>query len=746
MIVAALTLLLLSLQNAAPFLHNVPISSSVASQHRSHRLILPSTLTLTTPKNAYAFHWETLLTLEHQEKVAEYAIKRKTWSPARLEESGMSIFGASAEPDSDLFGEKIVRIYKKGACLRDRFTRGDVLVMRQIGGPETMPRECLVVDVGKEWITVGVGPTWPSKLWEARKILGSFRVRLDRTAPQAPLRTQKSALDLIRRGKAGDAAALLADLFSSGNNTNTPIHPFFASQKLEEQTREALRKAKGATSFEPNESQEEAIVWALQRPLSLIRGPPGTGKTRTAALLISTALRVQSESAPMPRILAVTHSNGAADVLLAALIHMGVPAIRVGRPASVSANLQHRTVMALAERHPEVVDCRERARDASLSTFERSAAMHEIKRRVAEVQKLIVSTAPVVVTSCIGAYQLYEEGTGVTFPLVVLDEAAQTTEPALLCALTAARSNQLCLVGDTNQLSPTVTLTALRDTLGVSPMARLEKLGVEQRTLRVQYRMPPSLLKHPSDYFYGGLVTCADEVCEIAAPSGFPWPSKLPLVFVHVGSNLEVSHDFGGKSNPTEARLVAKVVVDLIGSGDVESNNIAVISPYSKQVQLIRSELSLQRNASSVRVGTVDSFQGQETDIVVFSCTRSNDRCEIGFLRDSRRLCVAITRARRGLIIIGDQKVLKTCRHWSALLASCTARDCVMDAKCLDLQSDRIILRVDGPVESNQIGDLTGEEESFKTLFGDQIVDDEQGLLFRSNVTTIVEKLDTKSS
>jgi superfamily I DNA and/or RNA helicase len=332
---------------------------------------------------------------------------------------------------------------------------------------------------------------------------------------------------------------------------------------------------------------------------------------------------------------------------------------------------------------------------------------------------------------------------GVTFPLVVLDEAAQTTEPALLCALTAARSNQIVLCGDTRQLSPTVTLMALRDTLGVSPMARLEKLGVEQRTLRVQYRMTPSLLKHPSDYFYGGLVTCADTVCEPAAPSGFPWPSKLPLVFIHVGSNLEKSHDFGGKSNPAEARLVAKIVVDLIAS---ENNNIAVISPYSKQVQLIRSELSLQRNTSSVRVGTVDSFQGQETDIVIFSCTRSNDRSEIGFLRDSRRLCVAISRARRGLIIIGDQKVLKTCQHWSALLASCTARDCVMDAKDLDLRSDIPVVgrRVDGPVENNQIGDLTGEDVSFETLFGDQGGDDEQDFLFRS--TAIVEELDTKSS
>jgi superfamily I DNA and/or RNA helicase len=370
--------------------------------------------------------------------------------------------------------------------------------------------------------------------------------------------------------------------------------------------------------------------------------------------------------------------------------------------------------------------------------------LYEVKRRVADVQQAIISTAPVVVTSCIGAYQLYEDGSCVTFPLVVLDEAAQTTEPALLCALTAARSNQLVLVGDTRQLPPTVTSVALRDTLGVSPMARLEKLGVGQQTLRVQYRMPPSLLKHPSDYFYGGLVACADKVCETAAPSGFPWPNKLPLVFVHVGSNREVSHDFGGKSNPAEARLVTKIVVDLIGSGDVEKQSIAVISPYSKQVQLIRSELSLQRNASSVRVGTVDSFQGQETDVVVFSCTRSNDHCEMGFLRDSRRLCVAITRARRGLIIVGDQKVLRTCRHWSALLDSCTARDCVMDAKDLDFQRDRVGLGVDGSVEKKQIGDSTGEEASFKTLFGDQDGDEELGFILSS--TRIVEELDTKSS
>jgi superfamily I DNA and/or RNA helicase len=163
------------------------------------------------------------------------------------------------------------------------------------------------------------------------------------------------------------------------------------------------------------------------------------------------------------------------------------------------------------------------------------------------------------------------------------------------------------------------------------------------------------------------------------------------LAFVHVGSNLERSHDFGGKSNPTEAKIVVDIAMGILASGDIAAKNMAIISPYAKQVQLLRSMLSSRRAAeeqdddddNDVRVGTVDSFQGQETDVVIFSSVRSNTMFELGFLRDRRRLCVAITRARRGLILVGDRPVLQACHHWAALIAHCSSYGCLMDATSL---------------------------------------------------------------
>lgn len=150
-------------------------------------------------------------------------------------------------------------------------------------------------------------------------------------------------------------------------------------------------------------------------------------------------------------------------------------------------------------------------------------------------------------------------------------------------------------------------------------MARLESSGVAERTLRVQYRMAPALLQFPSCYFYNGLVTSADAILasspSISPPEGFPWPNSQPIAFVTIGADLEELHDFGGKSNPSEAEQAVKIVLDLLSAKDVKAENIAIISPYSKQVQLIRTLLS-SRNINDIRVGTVDSFQGQETDLV----------------------------------------------------------------------------------------------------------------------------------
>jgi ATP-dependent RNA/DNA helicase IGHMBP2 len=385
------------------------------------------------------------------------------------------------------------------------------------------------------------------------------------------------------------------------------------------------------------------------------------------------------------RVLAVTHSNGAADVLLEALLKVGVPAVRIGRPASVSPNVQHRTAAAMAETHPEVVALRRAASDMKLQPYERAVAARQMQQCLLDVQKIIVNSAPVVVASCIGAHQLLmaDDSEQVQFSTVVLDEAAQTTEPALICALAAAKAKQVVLVGDTHQLPPTVTSIHLRDTLGVSPMARLEGLGLPVRTLEVQYRLPKILLQHPSAYFYNGLIKSSDTVFQGRPPKGFAWPNDQPLAFVHVGSNLECTHDFGGKSNPTEANVVVDLVVAILAGGDIAAENMAIISPYAKQVQLLRSTLSTRRGAEEVRVGTVDSFQGQETDVVIFSSVRSNNMFELGFLRDPRRLCVAITRARRGLILVGDQPVLRACHHWAALLSYCSSNGCLVNAASL---------------------------------------------------------------
>lgn len=690
--------------------------------------------------SAYWYHWNQLLVDEYQETSEQLKEKRRSWSQTRLEQSGLSIFGAYAEPDSDVLGEKIVRVVKRGELyLRDRFSKGDVLLLTPIM-PEIdpIPRECLVTDVGKDWLTVGVGPSWPKGLYEFRKHVGAYQVRMDRAAPQAPLKFQQRALELLRKGEAGEAATLMASLFAGEDNAAALAAECPTRLKvpidLDEAVQDAIKKATDAIPFKPNNSQRDAIAWALQRRISLIRGPPGTGKTRTAALLVKTALELQqslNEQDPTnrskARVLAVTHSNGAADVLLQALLQMGVPAVRLGRPAAVSAEVRHRTVIAMSEKMPDVMQLRQTVADANLDGQTRSAAAYEMKQCLADVQQMIMDSAPVVVTSCIGAHQFFDtEDKDMKFPIVVLDEAAQTTEPALVCALAASKAEQLVLVGDTRQLPPTVTSVKLQKTLGISPMARLEKSGIEEATLRVQYRMSPGLLKHPSKYFYKGLVSSAEELLrrDTSPPIGFPWPNEQPVAFVQVGNgDAEVAHNFGGKSNPAEARLVIRIVLDLLEAGTVNEDRIAVISPYAKQVQLIRSELSSSftataagKAAQNVRVGTVDSFQGQEKDVIVYSAVRSNPLNELGFLRDARRLCVAITRARRGLILVGDHNTLRSCRHWGAFLESCQDRGSMMTMADLlpvrkygepgnEEQKDDAELELERIIESMMLGD-----------------------------------------
>ena len=637
-----------------------------------------------TPEG-YALYWDSLLTTEYREQASELRERRSSWSRQRLESSGVSMFDATAEPETELYGEKIVRITKDGAeRLQEKYSNGDVLLLTATWNDRFLPRECSVCDVGNDWITCSVGPTWPPGLWEERRRPGSYSVRLDRAVPQKSLLAQRAALQLLRKGEAGEAAAILSDTFNRGEKAKESTSGLPSRFKdgvfiegavldnVEEAIQKAIDGAKSATKrFVPNKSQEKAIASALSKKISLIRGPPGTGKTRVAALLVTAALHMRDSDATAPRILAVAHSNGACDQLLETLISFGIPAIRAGRPATVGEKSRARTVTAMTETHPEVLSLRARARDPSLPAHVRSNAVAEAKRVAEAVRRTISETAPVVVASCIGASQLTQHGISVSFPLVILDEAAQTTEPALVCALAAAKAEQVVLVGDTKQLPPTVKSSSseLRHTLGRSPMARLlENGGLEQVTLSVQYRMPPAICNISATYFYDGLVSTPENYEPKPPPLGFPWPKReLPLAFVNLGEDLEVSHDSGGKSNPQEADTIVRIVLNILATKDVVGEDIAIISPYSRQADLIRGEL-LGRNIKGIKVGTVDAFQGNERDLVIISGTRSNLYSEVGFLKDPRRLCVAITRAKLAMIVVGSGTTLRASRHWRHLL------------------------------------------------------------------------------
>ena len=224
-----LTLWLLLLRGAAPLLlHPAPRAAAALSVRRTAAIQATQVSELPTspgalhsrgsPK-AYAAHWEDLLKREHREAAEELRERRSKWSRGRLEASGLAIFDATASPESDLFGEKVVRVCKEGATrLADRFSRGDILVIGpdRAGSPSWSsaashfaPRECVVISTGKDWLTVGVGRTWPRGLWEARRRPGSFGVMLERAVPQASLKAQQESLYLTRMGLAGGAAALL---------------------------------------------------------------------------------------------------------------------------------------------------------------------------------------------------------------------------------------------------------------------------------------------------------------------------------------------------------------------------------------------------------------------------------------------------------------------------------------------------------------------------------------------------------
>ena len=433
-----------------------------------------------------------------------------------------------------------------------------------------------------------------------------------------------------------------------------------------------------------NESQWQAVQFSMSaNDLAVIHGPPGTGKTTTVVEVIRQAI------AAGERVLACAPSNTAVDNLLEKLVESGVDGVRLGHPARVLKGVRSHTLDARVQHHPAQGVIADMLREAdqleqrsSRYTRVRPPRGHKSRQRQ-EARALrrqartmerkavadVLSGAQAICATVSFDFGLLE---GERFDLLVIDEACQSVEPGCWVPLRFAR--RLVLAGDHCQLPPAIlSQAAAREGFGVSLMERLvDALGPSITSqLTVQYRMHQQIMEFSSDAFYDGKLTAHCSVADHRLPD---LPSvdggavdDRPVLFLDTaGVGWEEELEPGGLSrlNPGEGRLVLDQVTTLCDAG-VHPRDIAVIAPYAAQVRWLRHHAEQEQ----LEVDTVDGFQGREKEAVVISTVRSNRDGEIGFLADERRMNVALTRAKRKLIVIGDSATLGTSDFFQKLLA-----------------------------------------------------------------------------
>jgi len=432
-------------------------------------------------------------------------------------------------------------------------------------------------------------------------------------------------------------------------------------------------------------SQTAAVSHALAAEhVAIIHGPPGTGKTTTVVELIRQAVR-RGE-----RVLACAPSNLAVDNLFERLLGAGERVIRIGHPARVLPELRDQTLDLLVESHPDLKLAREwtkeawvlrrqaskQTRSAPAPGFRRDAReeaqrlLKDARELESQLVKFLLDSAQIVCATLTG---LNEDLLGDrVFDLAVIDEAAQSTEPP--CWIPVLRSRRLVLAGDHCQLPPTIiSAEAKRQGFQISLMERLIQQHGETiaRRLTMQYRMHAEIMQFSSDEFYRGELTAAESVrghrlTDLPQVIETPLTQTAVRFFDTAGSHCEEHNEADGTSieNPGEADFVVAQVQELIDSG-VLANEIGVITPYSAQARLLRGLIA----DANVEIDTVDGFQGREKEAIVISLVRSNLKGEIGFLGDTRRMNVALTRARRKLILFGDSATLGHHDFYLRLLA-----------------------------------------------------------------------------
>ena len=504
---------------------------------------------------------------------------------------------------------------------------------------------------------------------------GTANVGIQLSFDETSYRTMFDALERVAKAK-GNRLAYLRDLFYTPQMKTERFS--FASMRFPYL----------------NSTQEEAVNEVLRtKDVMVVHGPPGTGKTTTLVEAIYETLMRESQ------VLVCAQSNMAVDWISEKLVDRGVNVLRIGNPSRVNDKMLSFTYERRFEAHPDYPDLwqlRKTIREMRNRRHRGDDSFHQkierLKSRAAEIEIRInaelFGEARVIASTLVGSANRLLHG--MRFTSLFIDEAAQALEAA--CWIPMRRVSRVILAGDHCQLPPTIkSLAAMHGGLDKTLMQRIAENHPEVVTLlRVQYRMNEQIMRFSSDWFYGGKVESAPSVRHrgiLDYDNPIVWIDSKDTLPSPADENIEPEtpsnryhEEFIGESfgriNKPEAELTLATLQELfdkIGRARIleERIDVGIISPYRAQVQylrqLIRRREYYKPYRSLISVNTVDGFQGQERDIIIISLVRSNEQGQIGFLRDLRRMNVAITRARMKLIIIGDVETLTKHKFYKRL-------------------------------------------------------------------------------
>lgn len=578
-----------------------------------------------------------LLAAEREEERARFADARDRLSVAEREARGLALADVEVEAEGVLAGRSLVTWGRGGRPLAGaRIGVGSIV--RVDARREPRPDAPTGVVARRSRTRVAVAFDEPPPDWA----LGG-RVVLTLEPSTVTWDRLDAAIRRLGAGPEGERWR--------GPLSGTPLH-----------FRDRAR-AGGAPAALNGEQRAAFDLAERAEALALVHGPPGTGKTTVLVELLRAA------AARGERVLATAPSNLAVDNLVERLVAAGLDCVRLGHPARVLPAVLAHTLEAKASQREEsriaaglVEEALALRRDAAKRKTRRGpgrfseargkerdarALFAEARRLEDRAEAEVIGRAQVVLATLTGL----DSGAlaGRRFDLAVIDEATQATEPAAYLAL--LRADRAVLAGDHLQLPPTIlSAEAQAGGLGVSLFERLVVLHGDgaKVTLAEQHRMNARIMRFPSEALYGGALRAHPSVADHALDGE-------PLLFVDTaGAGHEEGAPEGSDSrhNEGEAALAAREVERILALG-VAPGDVAVISPYDAQVQRLRQLLAPFLDAG-LEVDTVDGFQGREKEAVVVSLVRSNDAGEVGFLADVRRMNVAITRARKKLVVIGD--------------------------------------------------------------------------------------------